>query len=173
MIETERLILRPLTYDQLLKYAREDNSLELEFCLNENSRKISPELKEALEQTIIPEVANTFKNYLFSTLWSIISKTDNKLVGDLCFFGEPDSDGEIKIGYGTFEEFRNRGFMTEAIKGIIKWTETQPNVFSIAASIDKDNNASFKILEKNYFKKISETEKMYYWKLYVKKCPAI
>jgi hypothetical protein len=57
MIETARLILKPLTYDQLVKYTKCDNSLEAELNLNETSRTISPELKEAFEQKILPKVA--------------------------------------------------------------------------------------------------------------------
>jgi ribosomal-protein-alanine N-acetyltransferase len=68
MIETEQLILKPLTYEQLLKYIKCDNSLESELHLNATSRTISPELKEAFEQTILPSVADKTKNYLFSTL---------------------------------------------------------------------------------------------------------
>ncbi|HMC87291.1 MAG TPA: hypothetical protein VKI61_17320 [Chitinophagaceae bacterium] len=61
MVETERLILKPLTYEQLIK--------------------------EAFEQTILPNVADTTKNYLFSTLWTAISKIGNKMIGDLCIVG--------------------------------------------------------------------------------------
>jgi ribosomal-protein-alanine N-acetyltransferase len=105
MIETDRLVLRPLTYEQLIKYTKCDNSLEEELNLNESSRTISPELKEAFEQTILPNVADKSKNYLYSTLWTAISKAENKMVGDLCIYGEPNTDGEIEIGYGTYEEF--------------------------------------------------------------------
>lgn len=59
MIETKRLIIKPLTYNQLLKYVMADNSLETELNLNETSRIISAELKEALEKTILPNVADT------------------------------------------------------------------------------------------------------------------
>ena len=78
MIETERLLLKPLTYDQLVKYARCDNSLEKELNLHETSREISYELREALEQTILPNVADITKNYLYSTLWTAILKKENK-----------------------------------------------------------------------------------------------
>jgi [ribosomal protein S5]-alanine N-acetyltransferase len=165
MIETERLILKPLTTEQLIKYIRLDNSLETELNLNETSRTISPALKEALELTILPNVADINKNYLYSTLWTIISKEDNKMVGDLCFVGEPNSDGEIEIGYGTYHEFRKRGFMTEAVSGIIKWVETQPNVKSIVASTTKSNFSSFSILEKNNFIKFGETDSLFIWRL--------
>jgi ribosomal-protein-alanine N-acetyltransferase len=165
MIETERLILRPLTHEQLVKYIRLNNSLEMELNLNESSRTISPELKEALDQTILPNVVDTTKNFLFHTLWTVISKEENKMVGDLCFVGEPNDEGEVEIGYGTYEEFRKRGFMTEAVGGIIKWTEKQPNIRSIIASTEKSNIDSSSILDRNNFLKSGETETLYNWRL--------
>jgi RimJ/RimL family protein N-acetyltransferase len=164
MIETDRLILKPLTNGQLLKYIRNDNSLEKELNINESSRNISAELKEALEQTILPNTADTNKNYLYSTLWVIILKADNKMVGDLCIFGEPDKEGEIKIGYGTHEEFRMKGYMTEAVSGIISWAGSQSKVNSIFASTEINNNASFKVLEKNNFIKVGKTETEFNWR---------
>ena len=165
MIETERLILIPLTHEQLIKYMRLDNSLETDLNLNETSRTISPELKEALGQTILPNVADTNRNYLFSTLWTVISKDENKMVGDLCFVGEPNEEGEVEIGYGTYEEFRKRGFMTEAVGGMIKWAEKQPNIRSIIASTEKSNIDSFSVLERNNFIKSGETRTLYNWRL--------
>ena len=169
MIETERLILKPLTYEQLKKYIRIDNSLETELNLNETSRNISTELAEALEHTILPNVADTSKNYLFSTLWTVISREENKMVGDLCFVGEPNTEGEVEIGYGTYEEFRKRGFMTEAVAGIIKWAEKQPNIRAIIASTEKSNIDSYSILERNSFIKFGETETLYNWRLRIDK----
>ncbi|MFD2200920.1 GNAT family N-acetyltransferase [Shivajiella indica] len=168
MIETARLILKPLTYKQLVKYAKCDNSLEAELNLNETSRTISAELKEALEQTIMPNVAEETKNYLYSTLWTAISKTENKMIGDLCIVGEPNADGEIEIGYGTYEEFQGKGYMTEIVGGIIDWAKTQPLIRSITASTDKKNTASFKVLQKNNFIKAEETETSFNWKLQIK-----
>ena len=165
MIETKRLILKPLTYEQLLKYIRCDNSLEQELNLHSYSRTISHELQEAFEQTILPNVADTSKNYLFSTLWTIISKEENIVVGDLCFMGEPNTNGEIEIGYGTYENFRKRGFMTEAVGGMVKWAERQPNVRSIIASTNKDNVASYSVLLNNDFLLIGETDTLFKWEL--------
>ena len=165
MIDTKRLIIKPLTYEQLIKYLRCDNSLEAELKLNPSSREVSPELKEAFEQTILPNMGDKSKNYLYSTLWTAISKTDNKMVGDLCITGEPNAKGEIEIGYGTYDEFKNKGFMTEIVSGIIEWVNLQPLVKSILASTDKVNTASFRVLEKNGFIKTGETESLLNWKL--------
>ncbi len=168
MIETTRLILKPLTYEQLIKYIENDNSLELELGLNKSTRIISSELKEALEQTIVPNVADITKNYLFSTLWTVILKSENCMVGDLCFVGEPNEVGEVEIGYGTYEEFRQKGYMTEAVAGIIQWASTQPTIEAIIAGTEKDNVASFIVLEKNGFVKIGETEILWNWRLPLK-----
>ena len=165
MIETEKFIIKPLTYYQLLKYLKCDNSLEEELNLNKNSRTIAPELVEAFESTILPNVADTSKNYLFSTLWTGILKAENKMVGDICIVGEPNENGEIEIGYGTYDEYIGKGYMTEMVSGIILWAKSQANVQSIIASTNKDNVASFKVLEKNNFKTIGETEELLNWKL--------
>jgi len=168
MIETKRLYLKPLTYNQLLKYIKGEHLLEKELNLNPTSRIISPELKEALETSILPNVKDKKKNYLFYTLWTIISKMDNKMVADLCIIGEPNENGEIEIGYGTYDEFQGKGYMTEAVSGIIEWAKSQHNINSILASTEKSNIASFRVLEKNKFKKTDETETLYNWRLSIK-----
>ncbi|MBC6109000.1 GNAT family N-acetyltransferase [Pedobacter fastidiosus] len=168
MIETERLILKPLTHDQLLKYIKDDHSLEQEFGLLPTKKNISPTLQQALEETILPNVFDKDKDYLYNTLWTIISKPDNKIVGDISFVGEPDPNGEIEIGYGTYEEFRGKGFMTEAVGRIIEWAKAQPKVKSIFASTAKDNVASYSILEKNNFVHVGEVDDMMVWKILIK-----
>ncbi|MEO0066228.1 MAG: dihydrofolate reductase family protein [Bacteroidota bacterium] len=169
MLETQRLILRPLTYEQLVKYAKCDNSLEAELNVNKSSRTISAELKEALENTILPNMADKTNNYLYSTLWTAISKANNEMVGDLCIFGEPNAEGDINIGYGTYDEFQGKGFMTEIVGGIITWARTQPLVKSITASTDRKNTASVKVLLKNNFVITQETDTSFIWKFTMSK----
>ncbi|MFC4213143.1 GNAT family N-acetyltransferase [Pedobacter lithocola] len=165
MLETDRLILQPLNHNQLLKYIKNDNSLEEELNLKPSNKVISSSLKEALSQTILPNVIDENKNYLFNTLWTLISKADNIMIGDFCFVGEPDANGELEIGYGTYEEFRGKGYMTEAVARMIKWAKEQPAVNTISASTEVDNVASYSILEKNSFVKVAEGEGMFTWKL--------
>lgn len=145
-----------------------NNSLEEELKLKESGRIISVELKEALEHTILPNVADESKNYLYSTIWTAISKADNMMVGDLCIYGEPNALGEIEIGYGTYEAFRNKGYMTEIVEGIVEWAVSQPNVKSVIASTDKNNLASSGVLVKNGFIRSGETETLFHWKRILK-----
>lgn len=165
MISSKNLILKPLNYSQLEKYIKNDNSLEAELKLNPTRKIISPALREALAETILPNVADSGKNHLFSTLWGIILKAEDRMVGDICFVGEPDDEGEIEIGYGTYDDFRGKGYMTEAVSCILEWAKRQDNVKSIFAQTTKDNPASYKILEKNNFEKVGEDEDLFNWRL--------
>ena len=165
MIASENLILKPLTHGQLIKYIANDNSLERELKLNPTVKIISPELREALAETILPNVADSGKNHLFSTLWGVILKAESRMVGDVCFVGEPAADGEIEIGYGTYENYRGKGYMTEAVECMIDWAKRQDNVKSIFAQTAKDNPASWRILEKNGFVKVDEDGNLLSWRL--------
>lgn len=167
MIETPRLILIPLTYDQLLKYIRCDHSLEAELNLQPSSRKISTELKEALEQTILPNVADPNKNYLYSTLWTAVLKEENSMVGDLCIIGEPNAAGEIEIGYGIYDEYKDRGYMTEIVSGLIRWAKSETRVLAVVASSEETNFASSKVLEKSGFVAIGKTGTLINWRRYL------
>ena len=169
MIETDRLIIIPLTLSQLRKYIIADNSLEKELCVNESPRTISSELMEALEKTIIPGVEINERDFLYSTLWTIIWKEHNKMVGDLCFFGVPNENGEIEIGYGIYEGFRKRGLMTEAVGAVIKWAEEQPGIRAIIAGTEKSNADSYAILKRNNFIKCGESETLFNWRLNIER----
>ena len=165
MIKTKRLTLLPLNYAQLLQYLQPGQLLEKEMGLANISRSISPELKEAFEKIILPNVADSTKNYLYFTLWLSIDRAENKITGGLSFKGEPNAAGEIEIGYGTNEIFRGRGYMTEAVGGMIAWVSVQEEVKFIIAETDLLNIASHKVLERNGFQPGYETETMRWWQL--------
>jgi ribosomal-protein-alanine N-acetyltransferase len=86
-------------------------------------------------------------------------------LADVCFQGEPNEQGEIEIGYGTYDQHQGKGYMTEVVQGMLHWAAKQENVRAIIASTDKTNIASYIILEKNGFKKVSESEEQFNWRL--------
>lgn len=151
MIETARLRIHPLTYDQLIKYIHCDPALEIELGLQPATRKFSPALIEALEQSILPRVANQKTDFRYVTLWTIFLKKEKISVGDLCFKGEPDQKGEIEIGYGTYEEHRQKGYMTEAVGGMLAWAREQKYAKAMTAETELTNIGSLKILQQNGF----------------------
>lgn len=167
MIDTKRLNLLPLSHKQLAKYIANNGSLESELGLSLRSERISSAMRRALQENVLPEATDTGKNHYFTTLWVMILKSVNGIIGDLCFVGEPDEEGEVEIGYATYEDFRNKGYMSEAVAGIIEWIKTQEDVKSVFAETAKNNPASFAVLAKNNFKKVGEADELFYWRLIV------
>jgi RimJ/RimL family protein N-acetyltransferase len=164
ILVTERLFIRPLSPAQLQKYTELNNILETELGLNPSGRAISAALKEALEQVIIPHVSSS-DNFLYSTLWTMIVKDLKQMVGDLCFKGSPNEHGEIEIGYGTYDGFQGRGYMTEAIGAMVGWAFRQPGVRAMIAETERDNMPSHRTLSKNGFVVYKEVENMLWWRL--------
>ena len=163
MITTKRLHLLPLSYERLIMYMNCDFSLETELGLQHHARSISPELDEALRETILPSVQDDANNHLYHTLWTAFTRDTRIMVGDLFIVGAPNEKGEIGIGYGTYREFQGLGYMSEIVQGIISWAETQSEIKAIVANTTVDNIASLKVLEKNQFVNIKTEGEKSFW----------
>jgi RimJ/RimL family protein N-acetyltransferase len=162
-LETERLRLIPLPHSQLINYLKADGSLEEQLGVHFLKRRIEPELIEAFEKVILPTVGNPSKNFLFSTLWTLVAKDKNVMVGDICFKGEPDQNGELEIAYCTYTQFQNKGYMSEAVKTLCLWALEQSGVSGIKASTDVNNAASTRLLEKVGFVPAYELARKQFW----------
>ncbi|MBP5267285.1 MAG: GNAT family N-acetyltransferase [Ruminococcus sp.] len=79
-------------------------------------------------------------------IWMIELK-DGTHIGELCFKGL-SADGIAEIGYGISEEYQNKGYATEAVKGVLEWAFSRPEVTAVEAETDPDNTASKRVLEK-------------------------
>ena len=152
MIETKRLQIIPLPQEQLSLYIKADPLLEKQLNIQPFTRSFSRDLLEAFEHIILPRVADVKNKYEFFTLWIILLREERIAVGDLFFKGNPDELGAIEIGYGIFEGFRSRGYMTEAVAGMVDWAKHQPGVKTMIAETAITNQASLKILENNHFR---------------------
>lgn len=169
MIETDQLRIIPLNHEYLAKFIKSDNSLEAALNLNDSSEAMQEALREALENDILPNLRDSNKNYLYYTLWMAIDKNENKIVGNICLKGEPNDDGEVEIGYGVYEEFKNRGYMTEIVALMIEWLRKQSNVKLVTALTEKDNVPSIRVLDKNKFIQSGEKEDLLYWVFQLKR----
>ena len=167
MIFTERLLLIPLKHHQLVQYIQNNGSLEAALGLHHVPRIIEPELKEALEQTLLPNMINPQRSYLFCTLWTVINRAEQKMVGDICIVDEPHETSEIEIGYGTYEGCRNKGYMTEAVGGLLEWAKTRPELCAVFAATEKSNVASCAVLQKNGFAQVDEVGTLLHWRVAV------
>lgn len=167
MIETERLLIRPLTAEELRCYT--DSPLELVRLLGLQPPVVSlgSELQEIIKNIFLPNLQDESKNYLFYTLWIIIAKNEQCIIGGLCFHGEPDENGNAEIGYGINEAFQNFGYMSETVSGLIRWSKMQKILKTLVAETDVSNLSSIRVLKKCGFrlKTSNETSRIYNYEI--------
>lgn len=84
----------------------------------------------------------------FYHFWKIIRKTDETVMGEICFIAPPNKRGDIELGYQMNEEYMNRGYMTESVTALCKWTLRLPDINSMIAMTKRDNIPSMKVLRK-------------------------
>ena len=151
MIETQRLILKPLSYNELIKHVKYPDELAQDLNLTPSTSLIEKEVQDAVLNDLLPNLSDTTKNPLFYTMWIMIEKNEKAIIGGVCFHGEPDENGEVEIGYGTDEKYQKKGYMTEAIFGLVQWAKGDGRIRTIKAETDKANIASILVLKKNNF----------------------
>ncbi len=168
MVETARLYIIPLTTEALDLYLQAGNRFEEAFALARTNRVVAPEVQKMVRAVTLPNMQNaTADNYLFYTFWLVVEKSSRTVVAELGFKGEPNSKGEVEIGYGTMPKRQREGFMTEAVAGIIDWARKRADVHSILAETDQENSASIKVLRRNGFAQCDKKENMLWWKISV------
>ena len=79
-------------------------------------------------------------------IWMIELK-DGTHIGELCFKGL-SADGIAEIGHGISEDYQNKCYATEAVKGVLEWAFSRSEVTAVEAETDPDNTASKRVLEK-------------------------
>jgi RimJ/RimL family protein N-acetyltransferase len=80
---------------------------------------------------------------------------DGVVVGDCGWFGPPDDEGEVEIGYGLAPSVRGRGVATAAVELLIAWVRTQ-GARVIRAEVLPGNEPSWKVLERLGFESVGE-----------------
>jgi ribosomal-protein-alanine N-acetyltransferase len=146
-----------------------DDRFERKYSLKETGRTVSREVREAVSGLTIPSMKSAGPlNYLYFTFWLVVEKSSHTIVAELGFKGKPNERGEIEIGYGTMYNHRKKGFMTEAVAGMIRWAFEQPEVRWILAETDETNTGSVRIMEKNGFARFDKRENMLWWKIATK-----
>jgi len=96
-------------------------------------------------------------------IWISVAREANVVVGDAGFKGRPDASGIVEIGYGTAPVHRNRGYATEAVRALVGWALTHPEVERVVAECAPENAASIRVLEKAGLRRICAGEESLRW----------
>ena len=155
ILETERLLLREMDYDdfgdiaEMLKNPKVMYAYEHDFSDND--------VQEWLDRQI-----TRYKKYGFG-LWAVILKSTDEMIGQAGLTMQPYKDTEVlEIGYLLKEIFWHHGYASEAANGCKKYAFEQLNRDKVYSIIKSDNYASMKVAKSMGMKKEDEFMTQYY-----------
>ncbi len=138
MIETERLILRRFTPEDLDELAALRADPEV-------MRYIGEQPRAKVEQRL---------NYYISLyesrglgMWAVIDKGTGALIG-WCGLIFLDGTGEVEVGYGAAKRYWGQGLMSEAARASLRYGFERAGLRRIVAVAMPENLASRRIMEK-------------------------
>ena len=95
--------------------------------------------------------------------WVVVLRYESMVVGSAGFQGTPTDDGTIELGFGIREEFRKRGFATEAAASLLAWGFAQPSVRAVIATCERANTPSIRVLQQIGMSLVGEDERPMRW----------
>lgn len=90
---------------------------------------------------------NEFKNQT-SIIWGIELIEEKKMIGTIDLRGFKNGHRCGEIGYVINKKYWNKGFVTEAMKSVIKYGFEQLNLNRIESHCEHENMGSWKVMEK-------------------------
>ena len=157
MIKTKRMVLKPLTYKELgiLLDNRPDSLGEISLAgLTKGDIPRRPVEIKREKMRALPQ-----EEHIWCTYFLMIDHEMQKAVGMLGFKGVP-VDGEVEVGYGTAESCRGRGYMSEALGGLLDWAAGTGRCRKVTADTHVDNTTSQRVLHKCGFIRGGESGEM-------------
>jgi [ribosomal protein S5]-alanine N-acetyltransferase len=162
---TPRLHLKALSVIQLDKCLNRLNKLEDELGLSISKTVIDTNVTRAINMKLARMAKADIGIHDWFTYWLIIIKAIPVGVGLIGFKGYPDIDGRSEIGYGIDADYRNQGYMTEAVLALCQWAFINPGCRSLTAN-SVSNPASEKVLEKAGWQKVKQGSRVSDWSIF-------
>lgn len=139
ILETERLILRPLMVE------------DAEDCFIWNS---DPVVNKFMSYPLITDIEQTSEwlrsceNDEKEYNWGFVLKENNLLIGSGSIGPNANMKEYWGIGYNIRQDYWNKGLTTEAMKAVINYVYTELGVKKICSDHAVDNPASGRVMEK-------------------------
>lgn len=151
MFETERLILRPFTMEDV------DASylMNLDADVSRYTMDGGVVSREEIARRIRDHVLGDYVKHGYGRL-AVIHKQDDRFIGfsGLKFL---DDEQEVDLGYRLLPDYWGQGLATESCEPLIPWGFQQLGLTRIIAEAHRDNAASIRVMEKLGFRFESES----------------
>ena len=140
-VETERLLLRQFTIDDL-------DDLYFIYSHPDLSKYLSNEQPLRLDQTraAINSIIESWQQHKFG-VWAVVYKKHRKLIGH-CGLKFLENTPEVQIGYLLLKDYWRRGLGTEAAAAVLKYGFEVVKLERIVAIAKPENIASRRVMEK-------------------------
>ena len=149
LIETDRLILRPLKaedVDDILPYHSDPDSIRYIPWDQRDRDFVIDWLTRAVTYLGIKEDQA-------GLLVAIVDKSSNKVIGQLNSAMTDRPNLTADVGYISNPEYRGHGFVHEALEALIDFLFLEEKVHRIIADIDIRNHDSIRVVERLGFRK--------------------
>ncbi|MEO8146068.1 MAG: GNAT family N-acetyltransferase [Bacteroidia bacterium] len=146
IIETERLILRELLTDDDENMFELDSNAEVHKYLGNNPVTTIEQVREV--------IASVRQQYIKNGIgrWAAIEKSSGNFIGwsGLKFITEPENNqvNFYDVGYRLIPKYWGKGYATESTKAALEYGFTKMNLEEIIGTVNENNKASKRALEK-------------------------
>jgi ribosomal-protein-alanine N-acetyltransferase len=151
VLESERLILRPIIMDDaqdMFEYASDD---EVTAPLTWNTHKTIKETEDAIQDYFLRKGKDQFESY------AVVLKDENKMIGTCDYMHHNKVANSAEIGFAFNKNYWGHGYATEATKRLIQFSFEVLKLSKLTISHSKHNNKSSRVVEKCGFKLLNET----------------
>ncbi|MBO4416194.1 MAG: GNAT family N-acetyltransferase [Lachnospiraceae bacterium] len=151
IFETERLGMR--------KFEPEDVNCLYDIHLDEEVKKWIPgECYADVEEA--REAAEFFTDCVnrkeLPYVLAVVLKETGELIGDTGINEVDGAPQEVEIGFVIGQKYRGKGYATELVQAMTRFTFSAFHVSTLYGRVMKGNNASVRVLEKNGYSFVTE-----------------
>ena len=153
VLQTDRLLLRPLTLADAEAFFRYRSLPEV--C---RFQSFQPKTRSEIEAFLrdnaceLPDVPSTWRQIAVCLL-------DGTLIGDVGL--HTLDEWQLEIGYTLAPEHQGKGYATEALAALLKQAFSVSGKHRVIASVDPENRASIRLLERLGFRQEAHFRKSY------------
>jgi ribosomal-protein-alanine N-acetyltransferase len=147
VIHTERLTLRKPTYDDVrpLLELTQDEEAMLYYGME-------PFKEEKQSRDEIDWFLKIWKEGT-GTRWIITLKGEDDFIGEIGFFEYEKKHRRAEIGYKQSRKFWRKGYMTEALVGMLDYMYDNIDLNRVEALVDPRNEGSLRLIERQGFQR--------------------
>ena len=146
-LHTQRLTLRPIQAT--------DKAAVFDYRSDAETNKYQGWIPKT-EKEVEDFIAKNHTEFNLPDTWFqlvIIEKESEKIIGDMGIHFIGTENQQVELGCTLNKTFQNKGYATEALRGIIDFLFKELKKHRIVTSIDPENESSIRLVERLGFRK--------------------